>query len=128
MPYLLDTHTFLWFVAGDTHLPTSVKNKIRNFNHACFLSIVSLWEITIKYRLGKLKLGIPLSELFDYPERNQLGIIPIEREHLLLLSDLPNHHQDPFDRTIVAQAVHKQLTILSKDKILKKYPVKFFWA
>jgi len=63
--FLLDTHTFLWFVSGDSQLPESVRTKIEDINQPCFLSAVSLWEITIKQQIGKLKLKISLQELFD---------------------------------------------------------------
>ncbi len=61
MAFLIDTHTFLWFVAGDKQLPVSVREKIKDINQSCFLSAASLWEITIKEQLGKLSLGISLS-------------------------------------------------------------------
>jgi PIN domain nuclease of toxin-antitoxin system len=68
MPFLLDTHTFLWFLAGDNKLPDSVKLKIKDIDEVCYLSVASLWEITIKQQIGKLKLDISLEELFDYAD------------------------------------------------------------
>lgn len=70
MAYLLDTHAFLWFVAGDSQLPISVREKIKDINTPCFLSSASLWEITIKVQIGKLSLGISLDKLFQFVERN----------------------------------------------------------
>ena len=96
MAYLLDTHTFLWFVAGDKQLPESVKAKIKDVNEVCFLSVTSLWEITIKHQIGKLTLDISLKELFEYADRNQIEILQISNEHLLTLSKLPGHHSDPW--------------------------------
>ncbi len=110
MAYLLDTHTFLWFVAGDKQLPESVKAKIKDIGELCFLSVASLWEITIKYQIGKLTLDISLKELFEYADRNQIEIMQISNEHLLTLSSLPGHHCDPFDRLIVSQALAENLT------------------
>ena len=75
MAYLLDTHTFLWFVAGDKQLPESVKAKIKDIGELCFLSVASFWEITIKHQIGKLTLDISLEELFEYAERNQIEIM-----------------------------------------------------
>lgn len=66
MAYLLDTHTLLWFVSGDKLLPESSKKIIKNINESCFLSAVSLWEITIKHQLKKLELGLSLEELFEF--------------------------------------------------------------
>jgi PIN domain nuclease of toxin-antitoxin system len=128
MAYLLDTHTFLWFVAGDKQLPESVKTKIKDINEHCFLSIASFWEITIKHQIGKLTLEISLEELFEYTERNQIEIIQISNDHLLTLSKLPSHHSDPFDRLIVSQALTENLTLITKDKIIKKYKIKQEWA
>jgi len=128
MAFLLDTHAFLWFVAGDKQLPESIKSKILNINESCYLSVASLWEITIKSQMGKLKLEISLQELFDYIDRNRIEIIQITYDHLLTLSELPLHHSDPFDRIIVSQAVTENLTLLSKDKGLKKYKIKQQWV
>ena len=128
MAYLLDTHTFLWFVAGDKQLPESVKAKIKDIGELCFLSVASLWEITIKYQIGKLTLDISLKELFEYADRNQIEIMQISNEHLLTLSSLPVHHSDPFDRLIVSQALAENLTLITKDKLLKKYKIKQQWA
>ena len=72
MAYLLDTHTFLWLVAGDEQLPVNVKAKITDIKVQCFLSVASLWEITIKHQLGKLKLDISLEELFQYANRYKI--------------------------------------------------------
>lgn len=128
MAFLLDTHTFLWFVSGDKQLPISVRNNIKDINQSCFLSAASLWEITIKEQLGKLSLSISLQELFDFADRNQIEIIPITYDHLLTLAKLPDHHRDPFDRLIIAQAIAENLVLLTRDKELKKYKVKQQWT
>ena len=65
MSFILDTHTYLWFVSGDSQLPVSVRDKIKDIHQPCFLSAASLWEITIKSQIGKLTLEIPLEELFQ---------------------------------------------------------------
>jgi PIN domain nuclease of toxin-antitoxin system len=127
MAFLLDTHTFLWFVAGDKQLPPTVRDKIKDIKQHCFLSVASLWEITIKFQIGKLTLNISLEELFNYIDRNQIEIIPINIEHLLTLSELPRHHGDPFDRLIISQAITENLTLITRDSALKKYKVKQQW-
>jgi PIN domain nuclease of toxin-antitoxin system len=128
MPYLLDTHAFLWFVSGDKQLPESAKRIIGNIDESCFLSAASLWEITIKLQNNKLDLGLSLKELFDFADRNQIEIIPINYEHLLQLSKLPVHHNDPFDRLIIAQAISEELIIITRDKLFKNYKVKQIWG
>lgn len=127
MAYLLDTHAFLCFVSGDNQLPASVRDKIKDINQPCFLSVASLWEITIKKQLGKLTLNISLDELFEYTDRNQIEIVQITYDHFLTLSTLPNHHSDPFDRLIVSQAIAEKFILITRDKGLKKYKVKQQW-
>lgn len=128
MAYLLDTHAFLWFISGDNQLPASVRDKIKDINQPCFLSVASLWEITIKRQLGKLTLDIPLDELFEYAERNQIEIVQITYDHLIALSNLPNHHGDPFDRLIISQAISEKFVLITRDKGFKKYKVKQYWT
>ena len=128
MAFIFDTHAFLWFVSGDKQLPETVKSKIMDIVESCFLSVASLWEITIKRQIGKLTLDISLEELFEYADRNQIEIIQITYDHLTTLSNLPGHHNDPFDRLIVAQTISENLTLISRDKGLKKYKIKQQWT
>lgn len=127
MSFLLDTHAFLWFVSGDKQLPATLKTKIIDINQHCFLSAASLWEITIKNQIGKLDLEISLTDLFDFVDRNQIEVVPITYDHLLTLSDLPNHHNDPFDRLIISQAIAENLIVITRDKLFKKYKVRQQW-
>lgn len=127
MAYLLDTHTFLWFVAGDNQLPTCIKKELLNINQSCFLSIASLWEIAIKKQIGKLDLNVNFNELFRFAERNQIEIISINETHFSTLLNLTFINSDPFDRIIVSQAIAEDLTLLSRDKKLKNYNIKIKW-
>ena len=128
MAFLLDTHVFLWFVSGDKQLPVAIRKKIEDINQDCFLNAASLWEITIKYQMGKLELSISLKELFNHADKNRIEIVSITYDHLITLSKLPNHNRDPFDRLIVSQAISEDLVLITKDKRLKKYKVKQNWA
>ncbi len=127
MDFLLDTHTYLWFVSGDNQLPLSVSTKIKNLNQPCCISIASFWEITIKQQIGKLNLDMPLEELFEFAVRNQIEVLDITLDHLLVLSSLDSFHNDPFDRLIIAQAISEDYTVLTIDGIFEKYPVKQQW-
>nr|MBK9651860.1 type II toxin-antitoxin system VapC family toxin [Bacteroidota bacterium] len=98
-----------------------------DINISCFLSVASLWEITIKQQIGKLTLDISLEDLFEYAERNQIEIMQIKNTHLLALAKLPFHHSDPFDRLILSQTISENLTLISRDKLMKKYKVKLMW-
>jgi PIN domain nuclease of toxin-antitoxin system len=128
MAYLLDTHAFLWFVAGDKKLPTSLKQIIKDITKPCFISVASFWEIAIKKQIGKLTIEISLDELYRFAERNQIEIIPVKEEHLITLLDLELLHNDPFDRLILSQTLVEGLVLLSRDKAIKKYKVKQRWA
>lgn len=127
MAYLLDTHTFLWFVASDDQLPASVKKKLSDISESCYLSIASLWEIAIKKPIGKLDLKIDFEELFRFTERNQIEIVSINETHLTTLLDLEFINNDHFDRIIVSQAISEGLTLISRDKKLRNYKVKLQW-
>lgn len=128
MAYLLDTHTFLWFVAGDEQLPTSAKEIIEDFNSQCFISIASFWEIAIKLQLGKLNSSLSLNDLFRFAERNQIEIIAINEKHLITQMKLNLEHKDPFDRIIIAQTIAEKLILITKDNNIKKYKLKTFWS
>lgn len=127
MAYLLDTHTFLWFVAGDSQLPISINKKLPDINQSCFLSIASLREIAIKKQIGKLDLKIGFEELFRFAERNQIEIVSINETHLTTLLNLEFINNDPFDRIIVSQAISEGLILISRDKKLKNYKLKLQW-
>ena len=127
MPFLLDTHTFLWFISGDKQLPDSVVKKIEDISEPCYISIASFWEIAIKIQIGKLKLEISLEELYRFAEINQIKIISINEKHLVTLLKLGLIHNDPFDRLIIAQAISEKLIVVAKDKEFKKYKVKQQW-
>lgn len=85
------------------------------------MSIASIWEVTIKYNIGKFDLENSLADLFEFVKLNQISIIPIELEHLLVLSTLPLIHLDPFDRIIIAQGMTEKLTVISIDSYFKYY-------
>lgn len=81
----------------------------------------------IKFHLGKLELDEPLKALIEEQEnRNHLQILPVHLEHVLALTELPDHHRDPFDRLLIAQAIKEKMLLLSKDKVFSNYPVKLF--
>ncbi|RDC56050.1 type II toxin-antitoxin system VapC family toxin [Pedobacter chinensis] len=127
MAFLLDTHAFLWFVAGDEQLPASVKKKLSDINEPCFLNIAFLWEIAIKKQIGKPELNIGFNELFRFAERNQIEIISINEAHLSALLNLTFINTNPFDRIIISRAIAEDLVLPSRDKKLKNYNLKLMW-
>ena len=128
MVYLLDTHTFLWFLEGSDQLSNKVKGEIKDIKNSCFISIASLWEIAIKSSLGKLNLKFPFENLTSYLTTNAIEILPVTFDHIKELKNLDFHHRDPFDRLIIAQAIKENLTILSRDSNFFRYPVKIVWG
>ena len=95
MELLLDTHTFIWFINGDTSLPDNVKDAIKDIRNKCFISIASIWEIAIKIGLGKLELNADFNKIADFLAINDIEMLPITFEHLQKLLKLQYHHRDP---------------------------------
>jgi PIN domain nuclease of toxin-antitoxin system len=127
MKLLLDTHTFLWFIDDSPQLSQKGKALLEADN-ALLLSIASLWEIAIKLNLGKLTVRMPTEALMTQQlTRNDIDVLSIAVAHLLVVSTLPLHHRDPFDRLLIAQAIVEQLPIVSADPAFDAYPVQRLW-
>jgi PIN domain nuclease of toxin-antitoxin system len=125
---LLDTHSFLWFIAGDDRLSGTARAFIEDLENPIYVSIATLWEIAIKYSLGKLTLKWPYHELISTQTASQgINVLGIELSHLAELTDLPLHHRDPFDRLLVAQARAERMPIISMDRALDAYGVERLW-
>lgn len=121
---LLDTHAFIWFISGSDRLSGRARELIADRQNALLISSVSLWEIAIKYGLGKLTLQRPFEQLIpDQLRQHEIKILDIEPQHLAALLRLPSHHRDPFDRLIIAQAVTESLPIISVDPLFDSYGV-----
>jgi PIN domain nuclease of toxin-antitoxin system len=123
MRLLLDTHIFLWFISGDARLPTDWRERIRDADNAVYLSVVSLWEALVKYRLGKLPLPHPPeSYLPTQRARHQIASLSLDEASVGHLSILPAVHRDPFDRMLVCQALEHGLSIVTVDPVFGAYP------
>ncbi|MDM8569491.1 type II toxin-antitoxin system VapC family toxin [Thiotrichales bacterium HSG1] len=97
-------------------------------NNLVYLSMVSLWEIQIKYQLGKLQLDVSLPEMIEEQcLHNGIRILPIEQKHIFELSKLPFFHKDPFDRLLIAQAMVEQIPIVTADSLFTQYSVEVVW-
>ncbi|MBA2737933.1 MAG: type II toxin-antitoxin system VapC family toxin [Pyrinomonadaceae bacterium] len=124
MNLLLDTHIFLWFISGDARLPILFQKEIQEPGNNVFLSVASIWEIIIKYNLGKLPL--PQSPEIYIPRRwriHRIKSLPITEASLKNLVSLPDLHRDPFDRILISQALSGNLTIVTVDPAIKNYSV-----
>jgi PIN domain nuclease of toxin-antitoxin system len=125
--YLLDTHTLIWFLEGDNQLSRKAKNYIETNEKNNFISIASLWEISIKLSIGKLELKKPFSDISKEIFNNGFQILPIVFEDTLHVSELPFHHRDPFDRIIISQCLTNKLLLISKDPAFLDYPIEVIW-
>ena len=128
MRLLLDSHTFLWFVLNDPQLSGVALNLVHDPANDILISPASYWEIAIKVRLGKINLNASYD---DFMHRGIVGndseILPIEPRHTSLLTTLPLHHRDPFDRLLVAQALTEAVPIVSTDAAFDSYGVQRLW-
>lgn len=124
MNYLLDTHAFLWSLGAPEKLGREARRILENPETMVFVSAVSAVEIAIKRTLGKLAAPDGLGELIVARGFQEL---PLRYAHGEALATLPRHHEDPFDRMLVAQALVERLKILSCDEQLRAYPVRIIW-
>ena len=128
MRYLVDTHVFLWFITDDPRLSLAAKRLMESADNELILSPASHWEMAIKVSTGKLKLTEAFS-VFVHREIavNGFSTLPIEVDHTAVLTSLPYHHRDPFDRMLIAQATVEQLPIVSIDAQFDAYGVTRVW-
>jgi len=97
-------------------------------NTTLFLSYASIWELQIKLQLGKLTARRPLSQIIqEQTTLNGLRLLPILPDHIYALQSLPNLHGDPFDRMLIAQAMHENMTLISSDSQIAQYPIPILW-
>lgn len=124
MRLLLDTHVFLWYVTGNRELPARLQEAIRDPENEVFLSVVSIWEASIKHRLGKLPLPSPPGSYLPLQrERHKIASLAVEEPAVARLDGLPLLHNDPFDRMLISQALEHGLTLVTVDDTVKAYPV-----
>ncbi len=126
--FLLDTHALLFMDQAPQRLPEAIRLLVADTRNRLFVSIASLWEIQIKCITGKLILTLPVDRLLQRQQRdNDIDMLPIEIDHVTEHAALAQHHRDPFDRMLVAQARVEGLTILSNHAALSAYDVAVQW-
>jgi PIN domain nuclease of toxin-antitoxin system len=126
MKLLLDTHIFLWYITADLRLPKDFRDAIREPKNEVFLSVASLWEVIIKYNLGKLPL--PQSPEIYIPterRRHQIKSLSMHENAVKELINLPNLHRDPFDRVLICQTLANNLTLVTVDAQILQYNVPY---
>ena len=125
---LIDTQVLLWFAEGDDRLSSKALECIVDGNNRLLVSIVSIWEASIKISLGKLKLKESLQELVDKQiSVNRMQLLPLSLDHTYAVEKLPFVHRDPFDRLLVVQAKLEKLSIVSSDEVFDSYKVARVW-
>lgn len=128
MRLLLDTHAFLWWVEGTPSIGRRARAAVSNPDNEVLLSIASSWELAIKLRLGKLRLAQRLDRFIPEQLRvNGFSLLDVRLPHVVRVADLPFRHRDPFDRLLVAQDLEDDLTIVSADRIFRRYGVAVIW-
>jgi PIN domain nuclease of toxin-antitoxin system len=128
MRALLDTHTFLWWNTDDAHLSQRARQVISDGSNEIFLSAASAWEIARKTSRGRLTLPEPPSRyVLSRMDLHHFLHLPVQVSHALQVFNLPDFHQDPFDRLLVAQSQLEGLPILTADEIIAQYDVEIIW-
>ncbi len=120
MRYLVDTHILLWH-AENQKLSPELLEIINNPQNTIYISHVTLWEITIKVSIGKLNLNFNIGEFERILKENQFTILPFDFMCYQHLANLPLHHQDPFDRMLIAQAKSEKIPLITHDEKIKLY-------
>jgi PIN domain nuclease of toxin-antitoxin system len=120
MTLLLDIHVLLWWLEDPKRLSRQARRAIQDGGNPVYVSAAVAWEISIKKAIGKLDAP---DDLEDVIEANRFLTLPITVPHALAVLSLPNHHRDPFDRILIAQALHEGFRLVNRDSEIAKYAV-----
>jgi PIN domain nuclease of toxin-antitoxin system len=122
--FFLDTSVLIWWLAEPARLSSAATSCIADPENQISCSVVNLWEIQIKVKLGKLDLDLPLAEIHRWVvEQEGWLLLPVQWPHIRRLDQLPVPHKDPFDRLLIAQAVEECLPLVRVDPLMRDYPV-----
>jgi len=125
---LLDTHALLWWLLGDPALSPVARSAIADPGNEVFASAASAWEITTKFRIGKLpKAAVIAADIASIVTQHGFVELPVSIRQGQLAGSLPGIHKDPFDRILVAQAILADMQIVSRDEILSAYGIARLW-
>ena len=128
MRLLLDTHTFLWWLAGNMRLSMKGRLAIEDAGSDVIVSAASAWEITTKHRIGKLPEASAVAQDVAGAIASQgFEELPVTVADAERAGRLPGPHRDPFDRMLIAQAIRRDLTILSINEVFDQYGVNRLW-
>jgi PIN domain nuclease of toxin-antitoxin system len=119
MRLLLDTHILLWWLMGDRRLPKGLAKAVGSPENDVAVSAASLWEIVIKHMLGRI--DVDLDELLSSVTSDGFSELPVQFRHTLKLQSLPRHHDDPFDRILIAQSISEGRRLVTTDQSILSY-------
>ena len=127
-PILLDTNILIWALNDDRSLTRPMRAAISSPTTAVHLSVVSAWEIAIKYQSGKISFDVPVEEVLSrILDGTVWPVLPVLPAHIPELLALPMHHRDPFDRLLIAQARVEGMALATADDQIRKYRVAMAW-
>jgi PIN domain nuclease of toxin-antitoxin system len=121
MRLLVDTHILLWAIAEPARIPKSTRAQLESPANDILFSAASIWEIAIKMQTGRLTLPVSLDELVGVAETMGFTELRVSAAHAAAVSRLPQHHRDPFDRLLIAQAMIEPARLVTVDKVLRQY-------
>ena len=125
---MFDTHVLLWAAASPQRISRKIRTLIENPENALVFSVASIWEIVIKQGLRRRDFRVDPRRLRRRLIENGYDELPIGGEHVLGVAALASVHRDPFDRLLVAQAIHEGLVLVTADRALAQYPVTIVMA
>jgi PIN domain nuclease of toxin-antitoxin system len=118
---LLDTHVALWAIADSPKLAIKAREAIESPKSSVWISAATIWEIAIKHSLGRGEMPVSGQDALRYFSESGYGFLPIEPEHAAAVEELPQHHADPFDRILVAQALVEPMRLITHDATMALY-------
>ena len=127
MTLLLDTHALLWFQGGDRRLSRAAREAIESDDAVRFVSAATVWEMTIKVSLGRLRLPVSVDEYMAEKLGQGYRMLAVSWTHAAAVERLPWHHRDPFDRLLAVQALSEKCALVTRDKVFRRYAVKTVW-
>jgi PIN domain nuclease of toxin-antitoxin system len=128
MKLLLDTHTLLWWLLGDSRLSVRARDILSQSSNSITVSSVSGWEIATKFRLGKLAVPRPLAEQLEtIASKNGWTVLPVTMRHAQLAGLLQGGHKDPFDRILAAQSLTEDMPLVTDDPAFALFGIQAWW-
>ena len=121
MNLLLDTQVALWTITDNPKLSQKARDLIQSPKTSVWVSVANIWEIAIKHALGRGDMPVSSQDALRYFQESDYRFLPVEAEHAVAVEELPMHHQDPFDRILVAQALVEPMRLMTHDSLVALY-------